>query len=349
MSQKGHIQPSEKEAYLSDSQNQKGPRADAENEEKGSLKRAGIGDLFRNQREKMGLSHTRISETTRIRPYILEALENENWEDLPSSVFVTGFIRSYARTLGLEQEKIVALYQKYGPAEVPPARPLVKPASYRKAPFVTVIFILIIMASAYYFWKEYPAQEKIQAVSETIRAEVDKVTNLRDTLDAPQETGPALSSKQKKPVAGPVVGPVTSPPGPSPESLNSTLEPGAKPSDMEPPEDLSVGRESPLQSSIEQIPSRDTVPVPGAGSDLLILKAIVRERTYVRMVVDSREPKEYVFRAGSNPQWEAREGFDVLIGNAGGVYLEFNGNKIKDLGRSGQVVRLRLPKDVSSQ
>jgi cytoskeleton protein RodZ len=346
MSQKGHILPKAKEAYLSESETQKSRRADTENnEEKAPLGRAGIGDIFRNQREKMGLSHTLISETTRIRPYFLEALENENWEVLPSSVFVTGFIRSYARTLGLEQEKIVALYQKYVPAEGPPAKPLVKPASYRKAFLVILVFLLLIMASAYYFWKEYPAHEKIMAAPGTIRAEADKVTNLKDTLDVPQETGPALFSEQKKPA----VGPVSSSPGSSPEQMNSTLEPGPKPSDMEPLEDLSVGRENPSQSSIEQMPSRETVPVPVAGSDSLILKAIVRERTYVRMVVDSQEPKEYIFRAGSNPQWEAREGFDVLIGNAGGIDLEFNGKKIQDLGRSGQVVRLKFPKDVSSQ
>jgi cytoskeleton protein RodZ len=346
MSQKEHIPPSAEGAGLSESEAQKRLRADAENnEEKGPHKRAGIGDLFRNQREKMGLSYTRVSETTRIRPYFLEALENENWEVLPSSVFVTGFIRSYARALGLEQEKIVALYQKHVPAEGSHAGPLVKPASYSKAPLVILVFLLLIMASGYYFWKEYPPHEKIKAVPETIRAEVDKVTNLKDTRDVPQKTGPALSSEQKKPVAGPVSSSTDS----RPEQLNSTLEPGPKPSGIEPPEDLSVGRESPSQSSIEQMPSREAVPVPVDGSDLFILKVIVRERTYVRMVVDSQEPKEYVFRPGSNPQWEAREGFDVLIGNAGGVDLEFNGNKIQDLGQPGQVVRLRFPNDVSSQ
>ncbi|MCD4715284.1 MAG: DUF4115 domain-containing protein [Desulfobacterales bacterium] len=345
MSRYENEQPAAKEASLSGSENDKSRRPDSGNEGKAHFTGAGIGDLFRNQREKMGLSHTRISETTRIRPYILEALENENWEVLPSSVFVTGFIRSYARTLGLEQEKIVALYQKHVPAEGSPARPLVKPARYRKAPFFILVFLLLIIASGYYFWKEYPTHEKIKAVPETTRAEVDKVTNLRDTPDVPQKTGPALSSEQKKPVAGPV----SSSPGSSPEQLNSTLEPGPKPSDMEPTEDLSVWRESPSQSSIEQPPSLETVPVPVAESDLLILKAIVRERTYVRMVVDSQEPKEYVFRPGSTPQWEAREGFDVLIGNAGGVDLEFNGKEIQNLGRAGQVVRLRFPKDVSSQ
>jgi len=325
MSQKGYKQPPTNEASLSGSETDKGRRPDA-----------GIGDLFRKQREKLGLSHTRISETTRIRPYFLEALENENWETLPSSVFVTGFIRSYAHALGLEQEEIVALFQRYVPTEEPPARPLVEPASYRKAPFVIFVFLLLIMASAYYLWKEYPAHEKVTTVQETKRAEVDKVKNLRDNIGMPHENAPAA-------------GPVSSPPDSSTARLNSTPEPGIQPSDMEPSEDLSGGRESPSQSSIEQTPSHDPVTVPVAGSDLLILKATVRERTYVRMVVDAREPKEYVFRAGSNPQWEAREGFDVLIGNAGGINFEFNGKKIQDLGRTGQVVRLRFPEDINSQ
>ena len=330
MGKKGHKQPTANEAALSGSETQGSRRPDAENEEKGSLKGPGIGDLFRNQREKMGLSHAQVSETTRIRPYILEALENENWEVLPSPVFVTGFIRSYARSLGLEQEKIVLLYHKYVPAGAPPFRPLVEPASHRKASFVILVFLLLIMAAAYYLWQEDPAHEKIKAVPETTRAEVDKVTNSEDTRDVPHETGPAISNEQKKPAAGPV----SNSPGSSLARSDSISEPGPRPSEMEPPEDLSGGEES-----------RETVPVPVAGSDLLVLKVTVRERTYVRMVVDAQEPKEYVFRAGSNPQWEAKEGFDILIGNAGGVDLEFNGKKIRNLGRPGQVIRLRFPKE----
>jgi cytoskeletal protein RodZ len=343
MSLKGHIQPSAKEEYLSGSQTQKSRRENAENEGKGPLEKAGIGDLFRNRREKMGLSHTRISEITRIRPHILEALENENWEVLPSSVFVTGFIRSYARTLGLEQEKIVALYHKHVPAEGPPVRHLAKPASHRKAPFVILLFLLVIMSSAYYFWKEYPAHEEIKAVPETIKEEFDKVTKSKEALNIPQKTGSASSSEHKQPAADPV----GVSPGSSPERVDSTQEPGQKPLEMESPEDLSVGIERPLQSSIEKTPSHEALPL--AGSDLLVLKATVRERTYVKIVVDSREPKEYVFSAGSTPRWEARERFDILIGNAGGIDLELNDKKIQDLGRTGQVIRLKFPKDVSSQ
>ena len=37
--------------------------------------------------------------------------------------------------------------------------------------------------------------------------------------------------------------------------------------------------------------------------------------------------------------------FNILIGNAAGIEFDFNGKRITDLGRVGQVVRLQLPED----
>ena len=59
----------------------------------------GVGDTLRTERERRGLDHTQVSEMTRIRPYILEALEREQWDRLPPRVIVSGFIRSYSRSL----------------------------------------------------------------------------------------------------------------------------------------------------------------------------------------------------------------------------------------------------------
>ena len=63
------------------------------------------------------------------------------------------------------------------------------------------------------------------------------------------------------------------------------------------------------------------------------------------------------FHTFARPQWKAKEGFDILVGNAAGVEFDFNGELINDLGTLGQVIRLRLPEgfnssmteDVSSQ
>ncbi len=75
------------------------------------------------------------------------------------------------------------------------------------------------------------------------------------------------------------------------------------------------------------------------------LRAIVKERTWIRVFVDDHEPKEYVFQPGSQPQWEAVEGFELLIGNAGGIDLNFNGEQMTDLGASGKVIRVFLPEE----
>jgi hypothetical protein len=75
----------------------------------------------------------------------------------------------------------------------------------------------------------------------------------------------------------------------------------------------------------------------------LILRADVREKTWIKIFVDDQAPKEYIFSPGANPEWKAKEGLELLIGNAGGIILEFNGEQMKNLGNSGQVVRLSLP------
>jgi hypothetical protein len=77
----------------------------------------------------------------------------------------------------------------------------------------------------------------------------------------------------------------------------------------------------------------------------MTLKAYVREGTWLRIFVDDQDPKEYIFRPGSQPEWRAKAGFELLVGNAGGIELEFEGKKIENLGALGQVVRLRLPEE----
>ena len=63
----------------------------------------------------------------------------------------------------------------------------------------------------------------------------------------------------------------------------------------------------------------------------------------MRIRIDGDKPKEYILAPESQPQWRAEKVFELLIGNAGGIDLEFNGKKMEDLGKQGQVIRLRLP------
>ena len=83
---------------------------------------------------------------------------------------------------------------------------------------------------------------------------------------------------------------------------------------------------------------------PEAAKSGHTLKAKVRESTWLKIFIDNAPAKEYLLRPGSQQEWKAGEGFEILIGNAGGLDLEYDGKKVEPLGGPGKVVRLRLPK-----
>ncbi len=61
-----------------------------------------IGDQLAARRRERGLSLEDVERDIRINPLYLEALEREDWESLPAPIYARGFMRSYARYLGLD-------------------------------------------------------------------------------------------------------------------------------------------------------------------------------------------------------------------------------------------------------
>lgn len=67
-----------------------------------------------------------------------------------------------------------------------------------------------------------------------------------------------------------------------------------------------------------------------------------RERTWVSVVIDDAEKKEFMLNAQEMIVLHAKERFDLLIGNAGGVNLFLNGKDVEFNGKSGEVKRIKL-------
>jgi cytoskeleton protein RodZ len=65
----------------------------------------GVGQKLQDERLRQGLSLEEIEEETKIRKYYLEALEQENYDVLPPQVYATGFVRKYAKILGLNEDE----------------------------------------------------------------------------------------------------------------------------------------------------------------------------------------------------------------------------------------------------
>ena len=73
----------------------------------------GLGQDLRVQRELRGISLREISEATKISVRFLEAIESDDFSILPAPVFTRGFLKEYARQLGLGADEIVDRYMLY--------------------------------------------------------------------------------------------------------------------------------------------------------------------------------------------------------------------------------------------
>jgi len=68
------------------------------------------GQVLKNIRELKGTTLEEISKKTKISLFYLKAIEEDNYKAFPAEIFLKGFLRSYAKYLGLDPEEIVRNY-----------------------------------------------------------------------------------------------------------------------------------------------------------------------------------------------------------------------------------------------
>jgi curved DNA-binding protein CbpA len=68
------------------------------------------GKILKQIRERMGIDLETIAQETRINMKILESIEDETPEKLPPLVYLKGFLRGYAQSLGLDPQKVIEGY-----------------------------------------------------------------------------------------------------------------------------------------------------------------------------------------------------------------------------------------------
>ncbi|WP_372651308.1 helix-turn-helix domain-containing protein [Halobacteriovorax sp.] len=126
-----------------------------------------IGEYLRLAREERDLSLKVISQHTKISVTILENIENNCFDKLPSKAYVIGFVKSYSKTIGLDEaECLKLLNEAYGstsetiaksaptPLEgVPPTNPPVESSSSSKeipTQYLTIagVFVALIILFA---------------------------------------------------------------------------------------------------------------------------------------------------------------------------------------------------------
>ena len=73
---------------------------------------AGVGSKLHEARTRKKLGLQEIEEATKIRGRYLQAIENEEWDQLPEDTYARAFIRTYGRFLGLDGDRLAEEHRR---------------------------------------------------------------------------------------------------------------------------------------------------------------------------------------------------------------------------------------------
>jgi cytoskeletal protein RodZ len=305
-----------------------------------------IGEFFKQVRETKGLTIDEVASKTRIRTDFVKALEDGNFAKLPDQVFARGFVRSYARSLGLDEDDAIhrfaqsagAYYDKQGERErlkVRQAEEERKRKSNRKA--VAIAIGIAILTLIFLLSREQSSLLVRRSSSDS------PPSASKRTVPPIQESQAAPPSQQAEtvPPAPPVPKPKPSesPAVPAKAIVESNAAPvvtapASTPSvvpELAAPAPLSLGSDGPLGGiSLEG---------SGATEGQLALDLEATELSWVVVQIDGGSPQEALLRPGEKARWKGQDQFILTLGNAGGVKAELNGKPQKPFGPSGKVAR----------
>jgi len=292
--------------------------------EKETIEDISLGSLLEKTREERHIELDEVVEATRIRRHNLEAIESEEWSKLPPQVFVKGFLRSYAEFLGLDKETVMHHYRKTSSFQKskPEALKKTRPQTGRQY----FIIIISVLALALIVALIYPNGSNISII--------DKFFQFMGTQN-PVGRNKDIVKKDDRAEKGE-----------NKDQVDREMDTLRLENEIVIDDVNKTALESKLLNDTIVLDEPTTPIIKNAEKALsprFTLTANVKSPTWIAIRIDESSVKEYLFQPGHTPRWTADKGFNVLIGNAGGIEFFLNGKEIDNLGAEGQVVRIKLP------
>jgi cytoskeleton protein RodZ len=259
-----------------------------------------FGERMKRERELRGIKLEEIAESTKIGKRNLVALEQEQFDQLPGGIFNKGFVRAYAKYLGLDEEQAVndfmtasANYDQPVALQPPPTswvKPPVIPSdeAMRRRNLRFVLLAGILLAGgfiAWLYWKSRP-----HAVEEP-----DKQSSTQTSM-----------------------GSTSVPPDPAEGGSGAagapTLSDKSIPSSSKPSQDTQTARRG-----------------------LFTVRVQAKEDTWIGVTADGKQVMNILVPAGQERVIHARDQLVLKTGNAGGIEVAHNGVALPAIGRAGEV------------
>jgi cytoskeleton protein RodZ len=284
-----------------------------------------FGEKLKLEREKRKITLDQISSTTKIGTRMLQALEDEKFNQLPGGIFNKGFVRAYARAVGIDEDQAVSDYLEAS-GDAPSVRPdaaaresqadprhtpeenghleIRAEVASRQLPWGLFAVILLLIALALTFWSHRRRErEKLSA----------QAPNASETSEVQSSDQNSSSSRAELRHSTPVS--ENTPPRPLASSANTTPQRVAPPAS-------------------QSLPST-TSSIPGPGE--FVVAVLAREQSWLSVSVDGKSAGSELLEAGEERNFHGRRAVVARIGNAGGLDFLLNGKKLPVGGDFGEV------------
>lgn len=255
------------------------------------------GEYLKRERELRGVAVVDLSAALKLSATTINAIEEDDYAKLPHSSYVRGFIRAYARHLGLDEHDCALRYEAYVKELEEKEREKIKPhrahaeqSSERRQgrrltyiiSFAGAAVLVIIVVSFYFtlFGGKTPVKESVVSAPAVSVQEEKQVTAV-----------PEVPVKTEVKAEAPVKPPAVKPPAQAKE---------AKP-EVKAVEPAAPAAVSPVE------PPKYVAPEPSAARHTLELFA--RQPTWVKISIDDKEPFEALLKENERVKWKAEEVF----------------------------------------
>ena len=292
----------------------------------------GIGMALRDARVARNLSLTEVSALLRIRESHLEAIELEDFDQLPGNVYAIGFIRTYAQYLELNEGDLI---MRFKAASVDPGiADMVFEEEEETEQISGALKISLLVVGAlvvYVLWLVADAQDDEITVSTVLQAPVAPVEAL---------ASPVVEAEAAE--AGAPVGPDAAN-GTVPDALAADAATDTTSTDMAVADTATIDAASGSQPSAQAI---DTTPVPSK------VEIRATRRTWMRLEnAQGRVLFSSVIDEGEGFELPDDMNYILATRDAGALTYFVNNQAVEPVGRRGQILTNRNLKrpDIAAQ
>jgi cytoskeleton protein RodZ len=290
-----------------------------------------FGERLRREREMRGINLDEIATATKISTRNLRALEEEKFNQLPGGVFNRGFVRAYAKFLGIDEEHIIAEYEAASheteaardeKLKVELAKVEERPRNDQeislepKSQWGTIAAIVLIAVLGYGGYNVYQKKKHERE---------HPAQSSQSALVPPSTTEQPLSSNPSSTEA-------TVPPNTSDAAI-ATNPDQTRPGESATPSAATAASQKSTADPAKLDESKTSAPG-------INLKLRVLQESWISIKADGRLLVSETLPAGMEKTYKARDKVEVVLGKAGGVELTYNGKPVENLSQAQDVRKI---------